>query len=157
MDDKKCCALFGHKDCPEDVRSKLEDKMEQLIYSGEVDYFIMGNQGRFDSMARSTAKRLKEKYPHIDYDIVLAYLPKDRTGIEWEEETENTIYPDGLETVPMRFAISRRNRWMVEQADVIICYIVRDWGGAVKAVEYAERKGKSIYNIAKSLIKEETK
>jgi len=43
---------------------------------------------------------LKRKYPHIRYFEVLAYLPKSQPEHE-------TLLPEGIETVPPRFAISR--------------------------------------------------
>lgn len=42
--------------------------------------------------------------------------------------------------------------WMAEQADLILCYIERESGGAYKAVQYARKLGKEVINLA-----EETK
>lgn len=42
-----------------------------------------------------------------------------------------------------------RNKWMVEQSDIVISYIERSGGGAAKVVEYAERKGKRVINLYK--------
>lgn len=49
-----------------------------------------------------------------------------------------------LETVPRRFAISRRNRWMVDAADVVVACVLHDWGGAAATLQYARQKGKRI-------------
>ena len=46
--------------------------------------------------------------------------------------------------VPRRFAISYRNRWMVESADVVVAYVLHDWGGAAKTLRYAKQKKKQI-------------
>ena len=51
------------------------------------------------------------------------------------------------ETVPKRFAIDWRNRWMLKQADYVVTYITHSWGGAAKFAEMAERSGKQIVNI----------
>ena len=51
-----------------------------------------------------------------------------------------------------KLAIPKRNEWMVEQADLVICYIEREIGGAYKAVQYADKLGKEVINLA-----EETK
>jgi len=55
-----------------------------------------------------------------------------------------TEYPEGLECVPPRFAISYRNRWLIQQSDMVITYITRDWGGAAQFVRKAIRYGKTI-------------
>ena len=59
------------------------------------------------------------------------------------------MYPEGLESVPRRFAISWRNKWMVGESDTVICYIAHSWGGAAQFVELAERKKKTVINLAK--------
>ena len=37
---------------------------------------------------------------------------------------------------------------MAEQADLILCYIERESGGAYKAVQYAKKLDKEIINLA---------
>ena len=54
-----------------------------------------------------------------------------------------TIYPP-LENVPKRLAIIKRNEWMVDHADVIVAYVLHEWGGASTMLQYAVRKGKEI-------------
>ena len=58
--------------------------------------------------------------------------------------SEHTILPDGIETVPLRFAISYRNKWMIEQSDYAVTYVTRSWGGAARFKELAEKKEKVI-------------
>ena len=47
-----------------------------------------------------------------------------------------------------KLAITKRNEWMAEQADLILCYIERESGEAYKAVKFAEKLGKEIINLA---------
>ena len=56
---------------------------------------------------------------------------------------DSTVYPP-LETVPRRFAISHRNRWMVETSDVVVAYVLHDWGGAAATLRCARKKKKQI-------------
>lgn len=44
--------------------------------------------------------------------------------------------------------ISYRNKYMVRESNVILCYISHSWGGAAQFVEYAEKQGKEIINLA---------
>ena len=48
----------------------------------------------------------------------------------------------------MRFAIVYRNRYIVENSDVIISFAQHKSGGAYKAVRYAEKIGKAVKNLA---------
>ena len=51
------------------------------------------------------------------------------------------IYPE-IEGKPLKYAITYRNRWMVERSDALICGIDHSWGGAYKAYKYAKKQEK---------------
>lgn len=136
------CAFFGHRDAPLEIRDKLKKTIISLIEERNVTEFYMGNNGNFDRMALSVLKELSGMYPQINYYVVYAYLP-EKGG----EDFEHTIYPEGIETVPKRFAIDYRNRWMVGQVDIVIAYVKNSYGGAAKFVDMAERQGKDIIDL----------
>ena len=54
-----------------------------------------------------------------------------------------SLYPS-LESVPKRYAILKRNEIMVNEADVVVAYVLHDWGGAAKTLGYAMRKRKTV-------------
>ena len=60
----------------------------------------------------------------------------------------HTSFPEGLEAVPPRWAISRRNEWMLKQSDYMVTYITHDWGGAARFAARAVRQGKQVINVA---------
>ena len=95
-------------------------------------------------MVYSVLKEMKVKYPHIRYIVVLAYMPDEHIN---ELYGEDTIYPEGLETVPRRFAISKRNDWMKQQSDYAVCYVHKITGGAAKFREKAEKKGLKVIDV----------
>lgn len=45
-------------------------------------------------------------------------------------------------------AIEIRNREMVNRADLIICYVQNNKGGAYKAMKYALKQNKQVINLA---------
>jgi uncharacterized phage-like protein YoqJ len=139
------CTFFGHRDCPEAIRPKLRETLIELIEHDGVDLFYVGNQGAFDAVVRSVLRELTPKYPHISYSVVLAYMPTKRN--EYDDYSD-TMLPEGIETVPKRFAISWRNKWMLRQSDYVVTYITHSWGGAAQFAELAERKGRKVINIA---------
>ena len=91
---------------------------------------------------------LRQKHPNIEIVLVLAYLPTEKGGKDEERSCTSTIYPEGLELVPQRFAITYRNRWIVEQSDYLIAYVRSSHGGSYEALKNAKRKGKRIVNLA---------
>ena len=136
------CAFFGHRDAPTAISSAISQMFEMLIVEKGIDVFYVGHQGKFDKMVYRELCRAKKKYPHIDCVVALAYPPAQ--GEKWELET---LYPFGLERIPRSYAILARNAWMVEQADVVVSYVTRQFGGAAKAVSLAKRKGREIFSL----------
>lgn len=136
------CAFFGHRDAPLEIREKLKKTIISLIEERDVTEFYVGNNGNFDRMALSVLKELSGMYPQINYYVVYAYLTE-----KGREDFEHTTYPEGIETVPKRFAIDYRNRWVVGRADIVVAYVGRSFGGAAKFVDMAERQRKDVINL----------
>ncbi len=137
------CTFFGHKDTPKEIEPTLRSTLIDLIENRNVNVFYVGNNGNFDTMVRRQLEDLSHTYP-ITYSVVLAYLPTEKNKYD---NLTNTIYPEGLETVPKRFAISWRNKWMIQQADVVVTYVTHTYGGAAQFKEMAERQGKNVINL----------
>ena len=132
--------LCGHAQISqvEEVEKWLYAVSESLIEQGAVTFYL-GGYGAFDGLAASVLREQKKRYPQIELVLVLAYLNdrRDTSGYD------RTVYPP-LETVPRRFAISHRNRWMVEVSDVVVVYVLHDWGGAATTLRCAKQKAKQI-------------
>ncbi|MDR0906797.1 MAG: hypothetical protein LBN00_11630 [Oscillospiraceae bacterium] len=141
------CSLFGHRNTPSDLRPRLYTEVERHILKLNATNFYVGRNGAFDQMAAGVLRELKVRYPQIRSYSIQAYLPteEDEYGAEMYDDT---IYPEGLELVPKRFAISRRNRWMIERSDYVIVYVRTNYGGAYAALQYAKAKGKAVTNLA---------
>lgn len=141
------CTFFGHRDCPVAIKPRLRTAVVELIERYGVDRFYVGRQGTFDAMVRSVLQELAEAYPHISYAVVLERLPDGKQKPDMRDFS-HTIFPDGLETVPPRFAISKRNEWMLRQSDYVVAYITHAWGGAAQYVQKAARMEKVVVNLA---------
>ena len=59
----------------------------------------------------------------------------------------DAIFAEGLETVPPRFAISRRMEWMLKQSDFVATYVTHSWGSAAQFAEKARHQGKRVLNL----------
>ena len=138
------CTFFGHKDARELNAETPEKAIEDLIKSG-VDTFYVGNQGGFDNMVFSCLLKLKTSYPHIRFWVVLAYMPGHT--LKNDLYCDFSIFPEELEAVHPKFAIDKRNNWLIEQADHCICYVNNTWGGAYKFACLAKKRGLSVINL----------
>ena len=138
------CTFFGHKDTPKEIEPTLRSTLIDLIENKNVNLFYVGNNGNFDTMVRRQLENLSQTYP-ITYNVVLAYLPVKKS--EYDGFT-NTLLPEGIETVPKRFAISYRNKWMTRQADTVVTYVTHTHGGAWQFKAMAERQGKMVIELS---------
>ena len=136
--------FFGHRDTPTDIEHALRRAIQDLIENKKVDVFYVGNQGNFDALVRRVLKDIQIQYPHVQYTVVLAYMPTEK---DIYEDFSDTIYPDGLETVPKKFAIVARNQWMLNKADYVVSYVTCSTGGAARFTALAEKKGKTIIRL----------
>ena len=129
----------------EEATQLLEQYMEGMGNSVNsfIDKFgLKVNQGQFDAAVRSVLHQLSQAYPQIRYGVVLAYLPKPG-----QPQLDNTMFPEELEGVPPKFAIDRRNKWMLKNSDYVICYLRYSWGGAYKFARMAQKSGKPVIQL----------
>lgn len=122
--------------------------LEQKVGNGRADFYL-GGYGEFDLFAYDCCKKYKENHPNVSLIFITPYITVEyqRNYLEnRKEQYDGIIYPE-IERRPLRYAITYRNKWMVEKADYVICGILRDWGGAYQTYQYAKRKKKYIFNI----------
>ncbi len=118
--------------------------MERHITEHSVTDFLVGNYGAFDRMAAATVKEAKARYPGIHLFLMLPYRPKLGRPLPDREGYDNFVYPAKMEGVPLKLAIPRLNRMMVEDSGYAIAFVRHTWGGAATTLEYArarEQKG----------------
>lgn len=139
--------FFGHRDCPNDIKTSLCSVLTQLIVNENVDTFYVGQQGNFDKIVHTVLQEMVKKYPHIRYFTVLERLPSSQNKFDTVDNS-NTLIPEGIETVYPRYAISWRNIWMINQSSYVVTYITHSWGGAAKFADKAIRQKKTVINIA---------
>lgn len=125
---------------------RIESAVVELIEKG-VTTFYVGTHGGFDRMVQVVLKKVQADHPQINWWIVLAYMPAAGETCS-PDPYPNTLFIEGMERVPKRFAISYRNEWMLKQADYVICFITRNCGGAAQFVSKADKQGKVIINLA---------
>ncbi len=136
-------------------RAELDDEKRVLdiienVANGEQVDFYLGGYGNFDNFAKDCAKKYQEKYPDTKVIFVTPYLTKwlsDRKDY-FEKEYDEILFPE-IESVPPKFAVSKRNEWMVRVSDYVIGYVSRHFGGAYNMLLYAHKHNKPYTNIYK--------
>ena len=95
-----------------------------------------------------TLRELKTDFPDIELLFITPYLDNNYSKLQLAKYYYDDIIFPPIESVPRKFAILKRNEWMVDSADLVIAYVKYSWGGAAKTLEYSKRKKVPIINIA---------
>ena len=145
-------AFFGHRELSDtlSIEARLEETIRDLILKKEYIEFLVGRDGEFDQLVSSVIRRCKEKYACGNVSHILV-LPYERAEYRENRDSFESYY-DEVEIYPgdgayFKDAIIQRNRCMAERADLIICCIEHESGGAYAAVKYAEKIEKKIINL----------
>ena len=147
-------AFFGHRKIGN--IAKAEKMLEKIILNliEEKIYvdFLIGRNGDFDMCASAMIKQVQEKYNNCNSSHILVLPYKTAEYINNKENFDR--YYDEIEICdkawgiyPKR-AIQIRNKEMIDRADLVVCYVERNEGGAFQTIEYALKQGKKIINIA---------
>ena len=136
---------FGNAEDEKALLSLLEKKAKR-----EPIEFFLGEYGGFDQFAYRCAKKFKVSHPDSRLVFVSPYIGRERKQddiLPKEARFDLTLYPP-IEHIPPRYAIIHRNRWMIDQADLVIAYVIYRRGGAYASYRYAKSRGKELYNLA---------
>ena len=139
------CFFIGHRDAPESLLAAVRAAAEGLIREKGVSDFYVGSRGSFDRLAAKAVRELRERYPEVRLYLVLAYLPP--AGWTLPEGFTGSVFPEGLERAPRRFAILRANRAMADSCEYLIAYAPHAAGNARKVAEYARGKGRRVIEV----------
>ena len=154
MREQTCC-FTGHRELPvwgrEQLAEKLEDTITGLIDRG-IRFYGAGGARGFDTLAARTVLKLKPSYPKIKLILVLPCLTQTRGWrpediAEYERikaQADKVVYTAQQYT---RGCMHKRNRHLVDNSSVCVCYLNRESGGTAYTVDYAEKKGLEIINL----------
>ena len=147
-------AFFGHSyiDNPFKVEELLEEHIRKLINEKEYADFLVGRNGEFDQCVSSTVLRVRKNVRDDKSSLVLM-LPYPTAEYTSNENYFEDYYSDieisyAASKAHPKSAIQIRNREMVDRADLVICYIEHNEGGAYKTIKYASEQNKTIINLA---------
>lgn len=147
-------AFFGHRYVDDTIKVEecLEEQISKLIDENEFVDFLVGRNGDFDNCVSSTVIRVRKNHRDDNSALVLVLSYPTAEYLN-NEKSFNNYYTDieisyTASQAHPKSAIKVRNRQMVDRADLIICYIEHEKGGAWQAVKYALKQGKPIINLA---------
>ncbi len=147
-------SFFGHREIekPIEIANHLDKLLYDLISQKEYVEFLIGKDGEFDLLASAIIKRAIRSYSYgnVHFTLVLPYMKaeyrdNEQSYLDYYDEVE--ICTNSVKAHP-KSAIQVRNRSIVDRSDLVICCIQHKSGGAYRTLQYAEKQGKKIVNIA---------
>lgn len=146
-------AFFGHRyiDNPFLIEERLEEQIYKLLSEHEYVDFLIGRNGDFDQYVSSTVLRVRKRYRDDNSSLILM-LPYPTAEYLNNEESFHNYYTEveisyAASKAHPKSAIQIRNREMVDRADLVICAIEKETGGAWQTVQYAMKQEKPVINL----------
>ena len=158
MKNRTVCFTGHRKIPPEQVDTlalRLKATLIQLINDGYL-YFGAGGALGYDTLAAQTVLELKKQYPDVKLILVLPCLSQTRgwsaRDIEIYEEIKNkadkVVYTSQEYT---RGCMHKRNRHLVDNSSVCVCYLTESTGGTAYTVDYAHKNNLTVINLGEIL------
>lgn len=154
MKEKTCC-FSGHRKIPSeslpDIYRKLKETLIFYIDQG-YRYFGAGGALGFDTLAAQTVLLLKQCYPEIKLILVLPCKDQaSRWTVEDIKEYERIkALADKVVYISEHYyegCMQKRNRHLVDNSSLCICYLTQSGGGTAYTVNYANEHGLTIVNL----------
>ena len=136
------CTFIGHRDTPNSLMESIRKAIIELINNGIKDFYV-GNNGSFDFLVQTALAEISKTNSAINCRIVLSCI--NEVAISGNQEL--TVFPEELSSVPKRFAISKRNEYLLKKSSVIICCVNNTFSNSYKYMEKARRKGLTVIRI----------
>ena len=162
------CCFFGHRkiEITDELVSRLEEVIEDLITEKKVDTFLFGSKSDFDKLCLKVVTELKKKYSHIRRIYVRAefpYIDEDYMAY-FLKRYDHTYYPERMINAG-KAAYVERNYEMIENSSYCVIYYDENYmpprrknsrcdlidyqpnSGTKRAYDYAVKKKKEIINV----------
>ena len=152
------CCFTGHRQIPvekvEIVKTRLREALISAVNSG-YRYFGAGGALGFDTLAANEVLALKDYCLDVRLILVLPCKSQARgwksRDIEVYEAIKKSAYK--VEYISENYyngCMHKRNRHLVDNSSMCICYLTKKSGGTHYTVHYTEEHGLNIINLADS-------
>lgn len=142
-------SFIGHREVADYpfVEEQVYSIVGELIATKEYVEFYVGRNGEYDLLVASVIKRAKRDFGGQNSALILV-IPYPVAEMEaYENYYDEVEYPKELYKVHYKSAIAKRNEWLVENSDMLVAYVVRDYGGAAQCLNQAIKRGIEVKRI----------
>ena len=136
-----------------DLLWKIHNTIVDLIENRDVDTFINGLALGIDLWSAKIVIKLKEKYPHIK---LISACPCKKHPSKWNEEGKklwSEVWLSSDKSIVVTdeyykpYLMQIRNKWMVDNSDIVLAVWDGTSGGTANCVNYAKEQEKELIII----------
>ena len=145
-------SFAGHSKIPSsgEIKKLVKELIRNHIENEKQITCYLGGYGDFDAICACVCRELKTEYVNMELVYVMPYIHiSEQVKVKEMIDLgfyDRSVYPP-VENTPPKFAILKRNEWMMVNADIIIAYVQHRYGGVYKSLQVANRKKKKVINI----------
>ena len=152
----RALAVTGHRVIANDFdKNSLKEDFIKFIDKG-FDTFLIGMALGFDTLCFKTLLELKKDYKNVK---LIACIPCKSQSYKFTK-TQKEDYENMLSLADEKVVLSeeytptcmqKRNKFMVDNASILLAYIYKDYGGTASTVKYAIKQNVPVYKVKGSI------
>ena len=147
----RTCAVTGHRVLDAEFNPKKLEKLLKELIDGGFNTFLVGMAIGFDTACFKILRKLKKK----NSLSIIACVPCKSQDLKFsleqkKEYKEMLAVADEVIILSEKYSPScmqKRNKYMVDNASVLVAYLRRDFGGTYKTYQYAKKVGVPIIEL----------
>ena len=141
----KNCAFTGHRDlCDGFSIEKLQNTVLDLAKKGVINFFCGMAKG-FDLFAAEAVIKIKESYPNVRLIACVPFYAQEKSY----SQEDKARYVSILKKCDLKITLAEnyykgctlvRDKYMADNADVLVAYLKKKTGGTAYTVGYFKKK-----------------
>ncbi|MDE7087098.1 MAG: DUF1273 domain-containing protein [Clostridia bacterium] len=145
----KVCAFTGHRDITEEIDlNGLDSRLQEVVENGYTT-FLCGMARGFDLIAAEAVLKLKEQNQDIKLIACIPCPGQERYYSFGEKDKYRRVLKkcDEVNILSDRYytgCMQMRDRYMVDNCDLVFAYCKRNSGGTYYTLKYAVKNNKKI-------------
>lgn len=155
----KTCSFTGHRRIEAEHAKKLSDLLSRAVnyaYENGCRRFIAGGAIGFDTLAAREVIKFRISHPDVLLVLALPCLNQDEHWSQAQKDSYSYTLASADEVIYLSeeytdTCMKERNRYLAEEADILIAYASRAASGAGQTVRMAKQRGIEVYNLFAAL------
>lgn len=150
-------SFIGHRTLynQRQIEIRIEEIIVKLIEEKEhVEIYVCRN-GDFDILVASAIKRMQKEYGNHNSCLIVVFPYPMKDDEYYEKYYDEIVFPISYK-IHFKRAIIGRNKWIVENSELLICYVETSSGGAYTCMEYAKKTIKNLADVSNFENKKDT-